>query len=164
MKTKTIARNGLLIALAMLLSYLESKIPAFIAVPGVKIGLANIVIVFALYRIDLKSAILVSLLRVFLCCVLFGSVLSMAYSFAGAVVSLTGMALLKKTKLFGPVGVSVAGGVLHNLGQIGVACLILRTDVIAYYIPFLLFSGTVAGVVIGLAGAVVIERVFLEND
>lgn len=164
MKTKTIARNGLLIALAMLLSYLESKIPAFIAVPGVKIGLANIVVVFALYRIDLKSAILISLLRVFLCCVLFGSVLSMAYSFAGAVVSLTGMALLKKTKLFGTVGVSVAGGVLHNLGQIGVACLILRTDVIAYYIPFLLFSGTVAGVVIGLAGAVVIERVILEND
>lgn len=159
MTTKEISRSGLLIALALILSYVESLIPAFVAVPGVKIGLANIVVVFALYKINFRNAVIISLLRVLLSALLFGSVLSLAYSSSGAAVSLLGMWALKKTNLFSPVSVSVTGAVLHNLAQIATACLIMNTDVIAYYIPFLLISGVVAGVVIGIAGSIVIERV-----
>lgn len=153
METKKIAQSGLLLALAMILSFIESLFPAFIAVPGVKIGLANIVTVYALYKTGFREAALISLLRVFMASFLFGSVLSLAYSAGGAIISLTGMALLKKTNLFGTAAVSVAGGVLHNLGQIAVACFILDTAAIAYYIPVLIISGTVAGIVIGIAAA-----------
>lgn len=159
MTTKEISRSGLLIALALILSYVESLIPAFVAVPGVKIGLANIVVVFALYKINFRNALIISLLRVLLSALLFGSVLSLAYSASGSIVSLLGMWALKKTKLFSSVSVSVTGAVLHNLAQIATACLIMNTDVIAYYIPFLLISGVAAGVVIGIAGSIVIERV-----
>lgn len=158
METRKISQMGLLIALAMILSYVESRIPAFVAIPGIKMGLANIVIVFALYRLGFKEALMVSALRVVLASLLFGSVLSMAYSAAGAALSLLGMVLLKKSRLFGTVAVSVTGGVLHNLGQIITACLILETNAIAYYIPFLIISGVVTGVVIGLASALVIRR------
>lgn len=158
METRKIARMGLLIALAMILSYIESRIPAFVAVPGMKMGLANIVIVFALYTLGFREALLVSVLRVLLSALLFGSVLSLAYSAAGAFLSLFGMVLLKKSHLFGTVAVSVSGAVLHNLGQILMACLVLETSTVAYYIPFLIISGVVTGIVIGLAAAVVINR------
>ena len=150
---------GMLIALAMVLSFIESQIPAFIAVPGLKLGLANIAIVFALYSLGFKEALGVSIIRVVLSALLFGSVLSGAYSAAGALVSLTGMALLKKTNLFGTVGVSVFGAVLHNLGQIGLAWLILKTQALAYYLPFLLFSAVAGGIVIGIVSAVLVERI-----
>ncbi|MCQ2411972.1 MAG: Gx transporter family protein [Sphaerochaetaceae bacterium] len=158
METRKIAQMGLLIALAMILSYVESRIPAFVAIPGIKMGLANIVVVFALYRLGFKEALVITALRVVLASLLFGSVLSMAYSASGALLSLVGMTLLKKSRLFGTVAVSVTGGVLHNLGQIATACLILETNAIAYYIPFLIISGVVTGIVIGLAAAIVINR------
>lgn len=164
MRTSTVARSGLLIALAMILSYIESQIPAFVAIPGIKMGLANIVIVFALYSMGLKQAALISFLRVLLASLLFGSVLSLAYSASGAVLSLLGMALLKKTGLFSTVAVSVSGAVLHNLGQIAMACLLLQTDAISYYIPFLIISGVVTGIVIGVAGAVIINRIRPQNS
>ena len=150
---------GMLIALAMILSFIESQIPAFVAIPGMKIGLANIAIVFALYTLGFGSAMIVSLIRVALSALLFGSAVSGLYSLAGALISLLGMALLKKTLFFGVVGVSVSGAVLHNLGQIAVAWLILKTGALVYYLPFLLFSAVVGGVVIGLVAAIVIERV-----
>lgn len=124
METRKVAQIGVLVALAMVLSYVESLFPAFVAVPGVRIGLANIAVVFALYRLGFKEALGISLVRVVLSSLLFGSVLSMAYSASGAVLSLVMMAALKRTKLFGTVAVSVVGGVSHNLGQIAVACLI----------------------------------------
>lgn len=148
----------MLIALAMVLSFIESQIPAFIAVPGLKLGLANIAVVFALYRLGFREALGVSLIRVVLSAILFGSVVSGLYSAAGAVLSLAGMALLKKTGFFGTVGVSVSGAVLHNLGQIGIACLILRTQALVYYLPFLILSAVAAGVVIGIVSAVLVER------
>jgi len=116
-------------------------------------------VVFALYRLGWKEAVAVSLVRVLLVSLLFGSFASLFYSLAGAVLSLAGMGLLKKTGRFTEILVSVAGGVLHNVGQIGMACLILETDILRYYLPFLLVSGILAGVVIGLLAAALVRRV-----
>ena len=159
MKTKKIADLALSIALAMILSFVESQIPAFVAIPGVKIGLANIAVVFVLYKLGWKEAVLISLVRVFMVSVLFGTAVSLFYSVAGAVLSLTGMVLLRKTGLFSTVAVSVTGGVLHNVGQILMACLLLETNVIVYYLPFLILSGVIAGVVIGVVAAIMVKRV-----
>lgn len=162
METRKIARMGLLVALAMILSYVESLIPAFVAVPGVKVGLANIVVIFALYTLGPLEALTVSLLRVILSSFLFGSVLSLLYSLSGALLSLGGMIVMKKLKIFSTLVVSVTGGVLHNVGQILVACLVLETDVLLYYLPVLILSGVVTGAVIGIIGSLVIKR--LENN
>lgn len=150
---------ALSIALAMILSFVESQIPAFVAIPGIKVGLANIVVVFALYKLGWKEAAIISLIRVMLVSLLFGTGASFLYSLAGAVLSFAGMLLLKGTGRFSCTAVSVVGGVLHNIGQIGMACLVLGTNQILYYLPFLLLSGTVAGVVIGLLAAVMIRRI-----
>ena len=162
MKTGKITVMALAIALAMVLSFVESQIPAFVAVPGVKVGLANIAVVFVLYKLGWKEAVVISLVRVFMVSLLFGSIMSLFYSVAGAVLSLAGMILLKRSGLFSHVAVSVAGGVLHNVGQIAMACVILETNVIKYYLPFLVFSGVVAGIVVGLVAAVMIKRVNIK--
>lgn len=162
MKTRKIATLALAIALAMILSFVESQIPAFVAIPGVKVGLANIAVVFVLYKLGWKEAVLISLVRVFMVSVLFGTAVSLFYSVAGAVLSLTGMVLLKRTGLFSTVAVSVTGGVLHNVGQILMACLLLETNVIVYYLPFLILSGVIAGVVIGVVSAIMVNRVQVE--
>ena len=158
METRKIARMGLLTALALILSYVESLIPAFVAVPGVKMGLANIVVVFALYTLGPGEAAIVSIIRVLLSSLLFGSILSLSYSAAGAIISLLSMIIMMKTKIFGVTSVSVTGGVFHNLGQILVACLVLETDVLLYYLPVLILSGTITGAVIGIASSIVIKR------
>ena len=169
MKTKKITVLALTVALAMILSFVESQIPAFVAIPGVKMGLANIAVVFALYKMGWKEAVLVSLIRVFLVSLLFGTGASLFYSAAGAVLSLLGAVLsllgmigLKATKLFSSVAVSVAGGVLHNVGQIAMACLLLETDVLRYYLPFLALSGILAGIVIGVLAAIMVKRIRVE--
>ena len=162
METRKIARMGLLVALSMILSYVESLIPAFVAVPGVKVGLANIVVIFALYTLGPIEALIVSLLRVILSSFLFGSVLSLLYSLSGALLSLGGMILMKKLKIFSTTVVSVTGGVLHNVGQILVACLVLETDVLLYYLPVLILGGVITGAVIGIIASLVIKR--LENN
>ena len=158
METRKIARMGLLTALALILSYVESLIPAFVAVPGVKMGLANMVVVFALYTLGPGEAAIVSIIRVLLSSLLFGSILSLSYSAAGAIISLLSMIIMMKTKIFGVTSVSVTGGVFHNLGQILVACLVLETDVLLYYLPVLILSGTITGAVIGIASSIVIKR------
>ena len=149
-------------AIALVLSFIESQIPAFVAVPGVKIGLPNIAIVYALYRLGWKEAAAISMTRVVLVSLLFGSAASFLYSFAGAVLSLVGMTLLKKTGRFTEIVVSVAGGVLHNIGQIAMASFILETDVLRYYLPFLLISGILAGVAVGLVSGILIKRIHLS--
>lgn len=162
MKTKKLTVMALLISLAMVLSYLESQIPSFVAIPGVKVGLANIIVVFALYKLGVKEAVAISLLRVGLVSLLFGSGASFLYSLAGAALSLGGMLLLKRIPAFSYVAVSVLGGVLHNVGQIGMACLLLETNVIVYYLPFLILSGTIAGVAVGVLAAVLIRRIDIK--
>ena len=158
-KTKKITFVGLSAALALLLSYVEMLIPPlFAAVPGVKIGLPNVVIIYILYASGLRSAAVVSITRILLSSLLFGNVMIFWYSLAGAVLSLTIMAILKKTDLLSTVGVSVAGGVSHNLGQILVAVFLLDTPQIAYYMIVLTFTGTVSGIFIGICGAQMIRR------
>ena len=158
MKTKKVAMLGLTIALAMIMSYIEALVPLSFAVPGIKMGLANIVIIFVLYKIGTKEAILVSLIRVILVSLLFSNVMAMAYSIAGAVLSLSVMWLLKKTDKFSFVGVSIAGGIMHNVGQIIMAVILLGTEQIALYLPVLIITGTATGVVIGIVSGLVINR------
>ena len=158
MKTKKVAFLGLSIALAMILSFVESQIPALVAIPGIKVGLPNLVMVFLLYKVGWKETVIVSIIRVVLVSMLFGNVQTMAFSVAGAALSLTGMIILKKLNLFSCIAISVVGGVLHNVGQIIMACLITQTAGIVTYLPVLLISGTVAGVVIGLIGGMLVKR------
>lgn len=158
MKTKKVAMLGLTIALAMIMSYIEALIPLSFAVPGIKMGLANIVIIFTLYKIGTKEAILVSLIRVFLVSLLFSNAMAMAYSIAGALLSLSVMWLLKKTDKFSCIGVSVAGGVMHNVGQIIMAVILLGSEQIMLYLPVLIVTGTVTGVVIGIISGILIKR------
>ena len=162
-KSSKMVLLALSITLAMILSFIESQLPAFVAIPGVKMGLANIVVVFVLYKLGWKEAILISLCRVFLVSLLFGNAAALFYSIAGAVVSFLGMLLLKNCKVFSYIAVCVAGGVLHNMGQIGMACLLLGTTMLKYYIPFLVLSGTLAGIVIGILSAIMVKRVNLPE-
>ena len=148
------------VALAMILSYVESLLPSP-GIPGVKLGLANIVVIFALYKFGWGEAAGISLLRVFLVSVLFGHAASLMYSAAGAVLSLAGMILLKKTDKLSCVAVSVIGGVLHNIGQILTAWLLMGPNVV-YYLPVLVFSGTIAGVAIGVVSALLVRRIDLK--
>ncbi|MDD6640689.1 MAG: Gx transporter family protein [Erysipelotrichaceae bacterium] len=159
MRNKKIATSALMIALAMILSFVESQIPSFFPIPGIKLGLANIAVIFALYRLSIKDAIVVSLIRVVVVSTLFGTSLTLAYSLSGAVLSLLIMVLLKKSDRFSIVGVSVAGGISHNIGQIIMAIILMHNSVISYYLPFLIISGIVTGVVIGLVSAKIVERV-----
>ena len=160
MKTKKVAFLGLSVALAMILSFVEHQIPPLTAVPGVKIGLPNLVIVYLLYKLGTKEAITVSLVRIILVSILFGNVQTAFFSVCGAVLSLFGMILLKR--FFATATVSVVGGVLHNIGQILAAILITRTVGIATYLPVLLISGTIAGVVIGIISGMLVKRVPLR--
>lgn len=155
-KSQTLALLGLCTAAAMILSYVESFIPSLS--PGLKIGLPNIVIVFVLYRAGWLAAGTVSLIRVVLTAISFGSVLSLAYGLAGAVLSLLVMAVLRRTNLFSAVGVSVAGGVAHNTAQVLVAAAVMGTRQIVYYLPLLIIGGTVAGVLVGIAGGILLDR------
>ena len=158
MNTKKLTTLAITVTLAMALSFLESQIPPLVAIPGVKLGLANIAVIFALYRFGAREAAAVSALRVFLVALLFGSFVSALYSIAGAILSFFVMLLLRRLKIFSEVGVSVAGGVCHNVGQIAVACVLLETNVILYYLPFLLLSGTVAGVGVGVLSALLVRK------
>ena len=161
-KTKRLTTLAVSVAVAMMLSFIESRIPPLVAVPGVKMGLANIAVIFTLFKLGPWQAVAVSLVRVLLSAMLFGSPVSMLYSIAGAVLSLTVMILLSRVKIFGTVGVSVAGGVMHNVGQITVASIIMETAVIVLYLPALIISGTLAGIAIGVAGALLVKKVNIK--
>ncbi|MBO7250406.1 MAG: Gx transporter family protein [Clostridia bacterium] len=159
-KTKAVASLGVFTALALLLSYVEFLLPPlFVAVPGIKIGLPNVIIILALYMVGLRSAIAISLLRVILSSILFGNAMVFAYSIAGAILSITVMAILKKTDILSPVGVSVAGGVAHNMGQTIVAVILLDTPQIAYYMIVLTLTGIASGAFVGLLGGFLMKRI-----
>lgn len=156
--TRQIAEYGILIALAILLSYLEYLLPFLPAIPGVKLGLTNIVVVFTLYSHGNLPAIIISLVRVLLMSVLFGNGFAFLYSLAGAALSLLVMLLLKWTDRFSPVGVAAAGGISHNMGQLLCAMVLLKTRELAFYLPVLLLSGLVAGALVGAVAQVLIRR------
>ena len=158
MKAKRVTFLGLSIALAMILSFVESQIPALVAIPGIKVGLPNIVMVFLLYRVGWKETVLVSIIRIILVSMLFGNIQTMTFSIAGAVLSLLGMILFKALCGFSCIAVSIMGGILHNVGQILAAILWTSTAQIAYYLPVLLISGTIAGTLIGILGGMMVKR------
>lgn len=155
----TVAQLGMFIAVAMVFSYIESFIRIDIAVPGIKLGLANIVTIVVLCKLGLADAVLVSVLRIFLSSLLFGNFTVMIYSLAGAAVSMLFMWISVKTGFFSTTGTSILGGVGHNIGQLIVAYLVIKNQNILIYAPVLLISGTVTGVLIGLAAAFVIRSV-----
>lgn len=159
-KNSTVAFLGLCTALALILAYVEVLIqPLVPSIPGIKMGLPNIIIVFLLYRHGAVSAISVSMLRIILVNMLFGNAMMLLYSLAGGLLSLAVMMLLKKLNVMSVVGVSVAGGVTHNIGQILMAMLLLETAELGYYLVVLTVTGTVAGILIGLCGSVMIKKI-----
>ena len=156
---RKIALLGLCTAIAMVFAWIESQLPPLVAaVPGIKLGLPNIVIIFCLYRFGWKEASAVSFVRIVAVSLLFNPA-TLPYSLAGGFLSLLGMTLLKKTDLLSTTGVSVAGGVLHNAGQILMAMLIMSTAGLGYYFVILAVTGTVSGIFVGLCGGFAVRRV-----
>ncbi len=158
MRSKKIAFLGVFIALALICSYVESLIPFYFGIPGVKLGLTNIVVVIMLYTIGEKEAFAVSMLRIVLAGFLFGNLFSILYSLAGGLLSFLVMYLIKRFGLLGVVPVSVCGGISHNIGQIVVAAFVVENYNIFYYIPVLLIAGTITGFLIGIVGQEIILR------
>ena len=158
MRSKKIAFLGVFIALALICSYVESLIPFYFGIPGVKLGLTNTVVVIMLYTIGEKEAFAVSMLRIVLAGFLFGNLFSILYSLAGGLLSFLVMYLIKKFGLLGVVPVSVCGGISHNIGQIVVAAFVVENYNIFYYIPVLLIAGTITGFLIGIVGQEIILR------
>lgn len=154
---KKVAIFGMLIALAFIFSYIESQIAFFNWVPGMKLGLANIVILIALYLLGNKAAIVLSVIRVLLASITFGNMSMFWFSLAGAALSFLVMATMKRIQGFSMVGVSVAGGIAHNIGQIMVAMVVL-SEVMVYTLILLVISGTVTGAVIGVIGAIIFSK------
>jgi len=163
-KTRKIALLGVLTSVALVLSYLEAMLPPIsTAVPGIKMGLPNIIIIFVLYKFGVKEATTVSLIRVFIVSLLFGNVMTLAYSVAGAVLSILLMTIMIKSDLFSTIGVSIIGGISHNLGQILVAIFLFDTIQIGYYMIVLAVTGTIAGVVIGIIASILIKKISVNK-
>lgn len=159
MKTKKIAYLGLLIALAFVFSYIEFLIPVNIGVPGAKLGLANLVIIVAMYTLNEKDAFVLSMIRIVLVGFTFANLASMLYSLAGGILSYVAMVIAKKMNKLSITGVSVIGGVFHNVGQIIMAIWVVKTVSLVYYLPVLMVSGIAAGVAIGVLGGMVTKRI-----
>ena len=158
--SRQLAYLGLCTAVALILAYVEVLLPPlFTAVPGIKLGLPNIAIIFVLYRYGVRHAAAVSFVRMAVVAMLFGNPMTFVYSLAGAVLSLLVMALLRRLDFLSVVGVSVAGGVFHNVGQILMAMLLLGTAELGYYLIVLAITGTISGIFVGLCGAMAVKRI-----
>lgn len=161
MNNKKTAYLGLFAAVAIIFGYVESLIPFFAGIPGIKLGLANLAVLFILETYTWKEAVLVSAVRIVVIGFLFGNMFTIIYSLAGAALSLFVMPLMKKSSGFSILGISVAGGVSHNIGQLMVAALIVENTSLLYYAPVLLISGVVTGLLIGLLTKEVTKRIHL---
>ncbi len=155
---KKTAYFGVFTALALIFSYVETLIPFEIGIPGVKLGLANLILVIALYKMKPASVYCLSVVRVVLSGFLFGSLFSIVYSLAGGLLSVSVMLLLKKRGSFSILGVSLAGGVSHNIGQLFVAMLVVETYQVSYYLPVLLICGVLTGLLIGILSREMLKR------
>ena len=156
---KKTAYMGMLTALAFVLSYLESLIPINLGVPGIKLGLANLVVIIALYTMDTKMAFTLSLVRILLTGFTFGNLSTMIYSLAGGMLSLGIMIFVKRFPVFSVTGVSVLGGVFHNVGQIAMAAFVVETRGLYYYLPPLLIAGVITGFLNGTLGGQILSRI-----
>ena len=159
MNQKKLANLGLFAAVAIIFGYVESLIPFFAGIPGMKLGLANLAVLFILEKYTWKEAVLVSMVRILVIGFMFGNMFSILYSMAGAALSLTVMTFMKKKSGFSLLGISVAGGVSHNIGQLIVATLIVENKSLLYYAPVLIISGVITGVLIGILTGEVTKRI-----
>lgn len=157
--TKRIAYSAMLVALAMIFSYVEILIPISFGVPGIKLGLANLIVVVGLWMMPPAQVFLILITRIILVAFMFGSMSSLLYSLAGGVVSFLVMLLLKKAKGFSMVGISMAGGVSHNIGQLVVAALVVENSSVFYYLPVLMIAGLLTGALIGVVGQRTSKRI-----
>lgn len=155
---------GIFTALAMIFSYIESLIPVPLPIPGIKLGIANIAIITVLYAVGSVQAVAINLLRITLTAILFGNLNSFLFSLAGGMLSILVMVILKRLKIFSMLGVSIAGGVAHNIGQVTAAVFIMDTAAIYYYLPVLLAAGVITGIVIGIVGGLVTQRVLPAGE
>ena len=158
MKNK-IAYWGVFLALALVCSYVESLIPISLGIPGVKLGLTNIVVILMLYTIGAKDAILISVLRIILAGFMFGNAFSIIYSLAGGILSFVVMLLLKNTGKLKILSISTAGGISHNVGQLIVAALVVENYNILFYVPVLIIAGIITGFLIGLLAGEIVLRI-----
>ena len=159
MKSSKIAQMGLMIALAFVLSYLESLLPIQIGIPGAKLGLANIVVLIAIVQFGEKEALFLTVARTVLSGITFGRLYSMAYSLSGGILSTILMSFMHKVKKFSIIGISVAGGVTHNMGQLVIAMLVLKSLDLKYYSGFLILCGILTGVLTGLVCKSVLRNI-----
>lgn len=153
-----VAYFGVFTALALIFSYIETLIPFQIGIPGVKLGLANLIIVIALYKMSLKETYLLSVVRVVIAGFLFGNLFSIIYSLAGGICSITVMWLLKRRESFSIIGVSAVGGVFHNVGQLLIAMLAVESFSVSYYFPILMIAGIITGIIIGVVSKEMLKR------
>lgn len=156
-KSYILARVAILTSLALIFSYVEAIIPYNPGIPGVKLGISNVVIVVALYKYGFKEAVAISIIRVLLAGLLFNGMFGAIYSLAGSVLSILVMIGLKKVKIFSVLGISVAGAVAHNIGQLIVASMIIEDIRIFFYLPVLIFSGIAAGIAVGIASTIILN-------
>ena len=156
---KKMALLGFFSAIAVIFGYIESLFPLFAGIPGIKPGFANLCILFTLYKYSFREAAFVSIVRILIIGFMFGNLFSILYSLAGTALSLTAMTLLKKYTSFSPYGISVAGGVTHNIGQLLIAIIIVNNRHLLFYAPFLMISGMAAGLIIGLLTTEVQKRI-----
>lgn len=161
--SKRVANVGMLIALAMIFSYVEALLPFNFGIPGIKLGVANLVIVTSLYLLKPKDVWCLSLLRILLMGFLFGNGVSILYSLAGGILSLLVMLLLKTKGGFSMLGVSIGGGVSHNVGQLIAAICIVSNLNIAYYLPVLMIAGVITGAIIGMLSGKILQAVDNEG-
>lgn len=153
-----VALAAMMAALALIFSYIEAIIPINFGIPGVKLGVANLVILTCLYILGMRYALTINILRILVAGLLFNGFFGAMYSLAGGILSLVIMYLLKKTGLFSTVGISMAGGVAHNLGQLITAALIVSNLKLFYYFPVLLFSGIISGIFIGILTHLILKK------
>lgn len=161
-QVKKTAVMAMLVAAAMIFSYVESLIPVNFGIPGMKLGIANLVTVTGLYFLALPEVLLIVVMRVLLTGFLFGNGMSIIYSLAGGILSTLVMALLKRSRIFSELGISVAGGISHNIGQLTVAAVTIESGKLFYYLPALLIAGTLTGLLIGIVSRKLIPVVKKE--
>lgn len=157
-RTKTLALSAILASLAMIFSYIEALFPLPVPVPGIKLGLANLIIIIAIYRLGFKYAFAINCVRIFTAGLLFTGFFGMMYSLAGGILSIVVMYLLYRTGWFSMVGISMAGGVAHNLGQLITACLIMSNIRLMSFFAVLLFSGMISGILIGIVAHIIYQK------
>ena len=156
---KRVALSALFASLALIFSYVEAILPAAPGISGIKLGIANLVVIIAMYRLDSRYALTINLIRIFLAGFMFSGLYGAIYSLCGCILSFAVMCLLKKSDAFSVVGVSMGGGVAHNIGQLSIAAILVSSPQIFYYLPVLIISGTVSGILIGWLGWILLEHI-----